>query len=285
LKQLIHALRWTRASTTLLALFVLVILLIIYFWWPLADMVIRQVDWNGQWWLTFDWLLVGIFTVMTGLIVSGADLKRDALILVVGMCGGLVIESWGTQTHLWTYFTNERPPLWIIPAWPIASLSIDRIVRLARIFTPGNGARTYRVVCILAFAGFAAIMIPFVWPTIDRAMTLAALALVAALIVIPGDARLTLLHLGAGIGLGSSSKCGARRANAGRTTPARRRRCSPCWRMEWRRWPSGARVLKYNAFWVKSGRASASYIPLSAIWSALRQPTISRDIQTLAAAG
>jgi hypothetical protein len=30
------------------------------------------------------------------------------------------------------YYTNERPPLWIIPAWPIASLSIDRLYRLLR---------------------------------------------------------------------------------------------------------------------------------------------------------
>ena len=183
-------------------MFALVILLIVYFWWPLADMVIRQVDWRGAWWLTFDWLLVGIFVFMTGLIVTGADLKRDAVIVLVGMCGGLVIESWGTQTRLWTYFTNERPPLWIIPAWPIASLTIDRMVRQLAIFTPHQPIRAYQVACVLAFAGFGAIMLPFVWPTIDRAMTLAALALVVALVVIPGDGRLTLLHLAAGIGLG-----------------------------------------------------------------------------------
>ena len=34
------------------------------------------------------------------------------------------------QAHLWIYYTRERPPLWIIPAWPIASLSIDRLTRL-----------------------------------------------------------------------------------------------------------------------------------------------------------
>jgi hypothetical protein len=59
----------------------------------------------------------------------GADIRSDSVIVAIGFVGGLVIESWGTQTHLWTYYTLERPPLWIIPAWPIASLSIDRLYR------------------------------------------------------------------------------------------------------------------------------------------------------------
>ena len=74
-------------------------------------------------------LLLGIFAFMTVVLMTGADLRKDAGIIFVGLFGGLVIESWGTQTELWTYYTNERPPLWIIPAWPIASLTIDRMVR------------------------------------------------------------------------------------------------------------------------------------------------------------
>ena len=76
-----------------------------------------------------DWLLFGVFLFMSITIVARADLKTDVLIVFVGICGGLAIESWGTQTNLWHYYTAERPPLWIIPAWPIASLSIDRITR------------------------------------------------------------------------------------------------------------------------------------------------------------
>jgi hypothetical protein len=49
---------------------------------------------------------------------------------VVGACGGAVIEWWGTNTGLWWYFTGERPPLWILPAWPIAALSVDRLARI-----------------------------------------------------------------------------------------------------------------------------------------------------------
>ena len=199
---MIKTLGWTKSSAALLSLFLLVVLLIAYFWWPLAEMVIQQVDWGSAWWLTFDWLLVGIFLVMTGLIVSGADLKRDALILFVGVVGGLVIESWGTQTRLWTYFTNERPPLWIIPAWPIASLSIARIVRLADILAPKLPARATGIMWGLAMAAFSVIMLAFIWPALDKPMTLAALALCATLILLPGDTRLALLYLGAGIGLG-----------------------------------------------------------------------------------
>ena len=58
-----------------------------------------------------DWLLLGVFAFMSLTIVARADLKTDLLIVFVGMCGGLAIESWGTQTNLWHYYTAERPPL------------------------------------------------------------------------------------------------------------------------------------------------------------------------------
>jgi len=34
------------------------------------------------------------------------------------------------------YYTGEAPPLWILPAWPIANLAINRIVRFLRITLP-----------------------------------------------------------------------------------------------------------------------------------------------------
>ena len=100
-----------------------------YVWWPLAEEYLAYVDWHGAWWRYIDWLLLGIFGFMSITIIARANLKTDLLIIFVGVCGGLAIESWGTQTNLWHYYTAERPPLWIIPAWPIASLSIDRITR------------------------------------------------------------------------------------------------------------------------------------------------------------
>src|SRR5512138_3673384 len=122
--------RWNRSSTVLLSGFLLVIFLIIYVWWPLAEEVLSYINWNGPWWLYLDQLLIGLFLFMSLTIVARADLRRDALIIFVATVGGLMIEAWGTQTNLWFYYTNERPPLWIVPAWPIATLSIDRITRL-----------------------------------------------------------------------------------------------------------------------------------------------------------
>jgi hypothetical protein len=121
---------WTKHSSILLGGFLLTIFLIVYLWWPLAEEVLSYIDWNGPWWLYMDWLLIGIFLFMSLTIISRADLRTDGLIVFVGVFGGLAIESWGTQTNLWHYYTAERPPLWIIPAWPIASLSIDRITRI-----------------------------------------------------------------------------------------------------------------------------------------------------------
>jgi hypothetical protein len=54
-----------------------------------------------------------------------------------------VIESWGTHTGLWRYFTDERPPLWILPAWPIAALAIDRLATLLGWLARGPGARSW----------------------------------------------------------------------------------------------------------------------------------------------
>ena len=182
--------------------FLLTILLIGYVWWPLAKKYLSYIDWGGAWWLYIDWLLLGIFLVMSLLIMSGANLRTDAFIVLVGLFGGLVIESWGTQTNIWFYYTAERPPLWIIPAWPIASLSIDRLVRLSSRLAPTAALKIYKIVYWLIFPAFFALMIVFVAPTFDKSFTLMALLLCALLILTPTDHRLALLTFAAGSGLG-----------------------------------------------------------------------------------
>lgn len=97
---------WTTASYALMGVFLLTVFLIIYIWWPIAVQVLAYIDLGGQWWRYFDWLLVGIFLFMSLTIMSGADIRADALIIFVGAVGGLVIESWGTQTGIWWYFTT-----------------------------------------------------------------------------------------------------------------------------------------------------------------------------------
>ena len=201
---------WTRDSSVLLGGFLVTIFLIVYIWWPLAEEYLAYIDWNGPWWLYMDWLLFGVFLFMSITIVARANLKTDILIVFVGICGGLAIESWGTQTNLWHYYTAERPPLWIIPAWPIASLSIDRITRsLNQLFELAT-KRTkstfdYSLVTALywlTFASFLTLMLVFVSPTFDKSYTWLSLALCVLLIITPTDHRFALLTFIAGTGLG-----------------------------------------------------------------------------------
>lgn len=206
---------WTRDSSILLGGFFLVIFLIVYIWWPLAEEVLSYIDWNGPWWRYMDWLLLGVFFFMSLTIVARADLKTDVLIVFVGMCGGLAIESWGTQTNLWHYYTAERPPLWIIPAWPIASLSIDRITRLMNFglkslqtFERGQVQSletldsVFKVLYWLTFASFMALMLVFVAPTFDKSYTWLSLLLCIFLILTPTNYRYAFLTFVAGAGLG-----------------------------------------------------------------------------------
>jgi hypothetical protein len=213
LRRIAAALGWTRHSYYLLSGFLLTVLLIAYIWWPLAEEALGYIDGSRPWWVYvvyFDWLLVGNFLAMSLLIMARADLRVDARIVFVGTFGGLVIEAWGTQTNLWHYYTAERPPLWIIPAWPIASLAIDRLTRLLGYWlqrapvrlSPEAQSRAWRALYWLTFAGFSALMLVFVAPTFDKTLTLAALLLCALLILSPTDYRMALLTFAAGSGLG-----------------------------------------------------------------------------------
>jgi len=195
---------WTRDSSILLGVFFLTIFLIVYIWWPLAEEYLAYIDWNGKWWLYIDWLLIGIFLFMSVTIISNANLKTDILIIFVGICGGLAIESWGTQTNLWHYYTNERPPLWIIPAWPIASLSIDRISRFFNLILDRKPIHNslFTILYWITFASFLSLMLIFVSPTFDKSYTWLATILCILLIVTPTDYRFALLTFIAGSGLG-----------------------------------------------------------------------------------
>ncbi len=194
--------RWTRASAILLSGFLMVIGLIIYVWWPLTQEYLDYIDWHGAWWLYMDWLLIGIFLFMSLTIVARADLRTDGLIVLVATTGGLVIEAWGTQTNLWFYYTSERPPLWIIPAWPIATLSIDRITRTLSYFLPKESKRAYQILYWMIFVSFYGLMLIFVSPTFNKPYTVLALLLCALLILTPPDYRLAFLVFIAGTGLG-----------------------------------------------------------------------------------
>jgi hypothetical protein len=206
MSRMTRTLGWNRGSYVLMSLFAAVILLILYVWWPLVQQYWATADPRLPIWKQMDWLLLGNFGVMSLLIMAGPDLRADARIVLIGLAGGLVIESWGTQTNLWIYYTLERPPLWIIPAWPIASLSIDRLyralLRLSRSREHAAASRGFVAVYWMVFGMFYALMLAFVWPTIGKSLTIAALLLTAFLIVTPTDHRGALLTFAAGAGLG-----------------------------------------------------------------------------------
>lgn len=129
-----------RSNNWILSGLFLIAFLVGYFWWPHLQRIFDR--WNSQhesWWQILDPLLLWNHFLLTFLILLRADIRRDFTIVFVGFWGGisclffsiefdvdndkgLMIESWGTQTDIWFYYTKQRPPLWIIPAWPLGDL-------------------------------------------------------------------------------------------------------------------------------------------------------------------
>ncbi|HEY9077035.1 MAG TPA: hypothetical protein VIO61_10915 [Anaerolineaceae bacterium] len=202
MRKITQLLGWNRTSTFLMSGFIAIVMLIIIVWRPLAEEYFSNYNPDIPFWVQFDWLLLGIFLVMSLLIMAGANLRYDIWIVMVGIFGGLVIESWGTQTSLWTYYTSERPPLWIIPAWPIASLAIDRITRLFDRWTPRASKRIWYWVYWIVFAGFYTLLWIFTFPTIDKSLTILALITCSFLIITPTNHKTAIITFIAGSGLG-----------------------------------------------------------------------------------
>lgn len=203
LKKINALLHWNRTSHWVFSGFVALLALIVYVWWPLVEEYIATYNPAYPWWMQFDWLLLGDFLVMSLLIMANANLRRDLPIAVIGLAGGMVIESWGTQTELWVYYTSERPPLWIIPAWPIASLSIDRLFSILNHLLRKIPQKVYTLLYWLIFPFFYVLMLIFVWPTVNKSLTLMALLMCAFLILTPQvKTRELVLTFIAGAGLG-----------------------------------------------------------------------------------
>lgn len=203
---------WNRTSYAFFGAFCLLAFLIGYIWWPLLSDYMATFNPNYPWYVQFDWLLLGDFAFMTLLIMARPDLRTDARIVAVGLIGGLVIEAWGTQTHLWNYYTAERPPLWIVPAWPIASLAIERMVRMVERrgrnevgHVPSLSTRPlpfWKATYWLIFPAFLVLMVAFVAPTFDKSLTWAALAASVLIVATPTDHRRAVLTFACGTGLG-----------------------------------------------------------------------------------
>lgn len=148
-----------------------------------------------------DWLLAGIWAFMTALLVWDIRPRRDLPLVVVGFFGGLVIEWWGTTTNLWHYYTAERPPVWILPAWPVAALAIDRIARVLDHLAP---AWTSRLPILLLNAAFTGWMAWFAQPTWGILSTRVVLVGMVGITLTAMEPRRELLVFVAGALLGIS---------------------------------------------------------------------------------
>ena len=96
---------------------------------------------------------------------------RDASVAALGLLLGWAAEAWGTRAGIWRYYTGETPPLWIVPAWAVGALLVERAAeRLPR----ASGPWPFRLGAAVVLAVFAA----FVSPWLDRPEGWGALLLV-----------------------------------------------------------------------------------------------------------
>lgn len=147
-----------------------------------------------------DPLLWGIWAFMTAVLCWNIDAKRDLARIAVGFVGGLMIEAWGTQTNLWFYYTQERPPLWIIPAWPVSAIAIDRISRaIDHLFKSFKLEKLWWFMVI----AFSTLMINFVGPSMHHWTSVGAFILVFVVFAIPDYRRqdMTLMLGGSLLGI------------------------------------------------------------------------------------
>lgn len=201
-KSLTKIFQWSRSSYVMLSGFLLLLFLIGYVWWPLLVEYLDQFNPEISVWHQIDWLLIGNFLVMSILIMLNADLKRDLPFATVALVGGYIIEAWGTLSGLWTYYTYETPPLWIIPAWPIAALSVNRLYLLVRTWSKNVPESWFAALYWPVFGVFFLFLWYFAWIGIAHPLTWFALVFCGLIILTGKDKRAALLILLTGSGLG-----------------------------------------------------------------------------------
>ncbi len=163
-------------------------------------------DANAQ----MDWLLTGIWIWLAAMICWRVRGRRDLLMIAVGVGGGGTIEWWGTNTELWRYFTNERPPLWILPAWPAATIAIDRMgmfvdeVVKDRERAAGRGLPlvTLRRAYFFVVPTFVVWMTTFLWPTAHLLASQVVIGLMVIVAAFTRDARRDMALFVAGTTMG-----------------------------------------------------------------------------------
>jgi hypothetical protein len=183
--------RFDRWSLAALAAMVALYVTIPYVWSDLARQNLRVVN----------WFLIAIWLFMTVLLCWDVRPAQDIALAAVALAGGALFEGWGTHTNLWWYFTGERPPLWILPAWPVAALATARIAFLLDRALLGRRV-PWSVLYWAITAVFVLGMARFVRPSIAMIPTWVMCGVVGLAIVTGRSPRRDVSLLAAGMALG-----------------------------------------------------------------------------------
>jgi hypothetical protein len=156
-----------------------------------------------------DWLLMGVWAVMALLMAAHVDVSHDVPLAAVALAGGAFIETWGTRSGLWTYFTHQKPPPFILLAWPPAALATDRLARAVTwaadrldAAAPDPDGQRWRWVWWSAMGGFVVLLAAWTRPGWGHPLTWAAGGAVGLVLWTVRDHRRDACRFAAGAALG-----------------------------------------------------------------------------------
>lgn len=150
----------------------------------------------------FDPLLAGLWAVMAILATQCRSVQRDVVVVGVALVGGFAIEAWGTQTGLWSYYSDERPPLWIIPAWPAAALATERLGRPLARWVGRARVSVQRAAYRTVAGAFVLAMAVFIGPTFVSPVSWGVIVVMALLAMSAGGSQTKLARFFAGAAFG-----------------------------------------------------------------------------------
>jgi hypothetical protein len=162
-------LRFCSGSLSSVFILFAVVAVLAILWPELARDEFQAIFASGDWVANMDWLLffLGIFFFVC---VALSPARDDLTIVLAGLIGGTIIEVWGTRTNMWHYYTLERPPLWILPAWGISALCNEKLQRASLACMPARwreevitGEKGSKGLKVFYWAMFLPLFLFYVW--------------------------------------------------------------------------------------------------------------------------